>query len=165
MGWSAWQRLGKRKQRARRTRRTTWPWQKRPNLFSRVPSRTGGSRAWSRSARTCGQPSPTCERARLVVQTEEGREHAEHALRLCTALFWYWYWYVYSREGWSFLEQALTMRKWVDSSLQARTLSAAGGLLWQLYDMEPSTGADQGEPGTDPGNWVIQQALRTLSCC
>ena len=76
------------------------------------------------------------ERARLVVQTEEGREHAEHALRLCTALFWYWYWYVYSREGWSFLEQALTMRKWVDSSLQARTLSAAGGLLWQLYDMD-----------------------------
>jgi hypothetical protein len=58
----------------------------------------------------------------------------ERALRLCAALSWYWYWYGYFREGWSFLEQALTMRKGVDRSLQARTLSAAGGLLWQLDD-------------------------------
>jgi predicted ATPase/serine/threonine protein kinase/DNA-binding CsgD family transcriptional regulator len=76
------------------------------------------------------------ERARLEVQAEEGRDQAERALRLCAALFWFWYWYGYFREGWSFLEQALTMRKGVDRSLQARTLSAAGGLLWQLDDLE-----------------------------
>jgi predicted ATPase/DNA-binding CsgD family transcriptional regulator len=76
------------------------------------------------------------ERARMEVQAEEGRDQAERALRLCAALFWFWYWYGYLREGWSFLEQALTMRKGVDRSLQARTLSAAGGLLWQLDDPE-----------------------------
>ncbi len=76
------------------------------------------------------------ERARRQVQAEEGREQAERALRLCTALFWFWYWYGYFREGWSFLEQALTMWKGVDRSLQARTLSTAGRLLWQLDDPE-----------------------------
>jgi len=76
------------------------------------------------------------ERARMEGQAEEGREHAERALRLCTALFWFWFWYGYFREGWSFLEQALTMLKEVDRSLQARTLSTAGGLLWQLDDPE-----------------------------
>jgi len=76
------------------------------------------------------------ERARMEGQAEEGRGQAERALRLCVALFWFWYWYGYFREGWSFLEQALTMRKGVDRSLQARTLSTAGGLLWQLDDLE-----------------------------
>jgi predicted ATPase/DNA-binding CsgD family transcriptional regulator len=76
------------------------------------------------------------ERAPMEGQAEEGRGQAERALRLCVALFWYWYWYGYSREGWSFLEQALTMRKGVDRSLQARMLSTAGFLLWQLDDLE-----------------------------
>lgn len=76
------------------------------------------------------------ERARMEVQAEEGREQAERALRLCAALFWFWCYYGYLREGLSFLEQALTMRKGVDRSLQARMLSATGGLLLQLDDLE-----------------------------
>ncbi len=76
------------------------------------------------------------ERARMEGQAEEEREYAKRALRLCIALFWFWYWYGYFREGWNFLEQALTMRKGVDRSLQARTLSTAGFLLWQLDNLE-----------------------------
>ncbi len=76
------------------------------------------------------------ERARREGQAEGGRGQAERALRLCVALFRFWHWYGYFREGWSFLEQALTMRKGVDRSLQARTLRTAGGLLWQLDDLE-----------------------------
>jgi DNA-binding CsgD family transcriptional regulator len=76
------------------------------------------------------------ERARMEGQAEKGWGQAERALRLCVALFRFWHWYGYFREGWSFLEQALTMRKRVDRWLQARTLSAAGGLLWQLDDLE-----------------------------
>ncbi len=76
------------------------------------------------------------ERARMEVQAEEGREHAEQALRLCAALFWFWSECMFYREGWSFLERALAMRKGVNVSLQARVLSNAGALLQQLDDTE-----------------------------
>lgn len=75
-------------------------------------------------------------RARVEGQAEEARRQAERALRLCVALSWFWEWYEYFREGWSFLEQALTMRMGVERSLQARALRCAGGLIRGLLDLE-----------------------------
>jgi len=76
------------------------------------------------------------ERAHMEVQTKEGREQSERALRLCVALFSFWYNRGYLREGWTFLERALAVREGVDASLRARVLYNAGFLLWEMDDME-----------------------------
>ncbi len=76
------------------------------------------------------------ERAHMEVQTKEGREQSERALRLCVALFWFWHTRGYFREGWTFLERALAMREGVDASLRARVLYNAGFLFWEMDDME-----------------------------
>lgn len=76
------------------------------------------------------------ERAHMEVQTKEGREQSERALRLCVALFPFWYNRGYFREGWNFLERTLAMREGVDASLRARVLYNAGFLLWDMDDPE-----------------------------
>ncbi len=77
------------------------------------------------------------ERARMEVQTKDGREQAEaeRALRLCVALFPFWYNRWYFKEAWSFLEQALDLRENVVAPLRARVLYNAGFLLWHLDDL------------------------------
>jgi DNA-binding CsgD family transcriptional regulator len=76
------------------------------------------------------------ERVRMEGQTEEGREQAERALRLCVALFPFWYNRGYLREAWTELSRALAMREGVDASLQARALYNTGFLLWDMDDLE-----------------------------
>ncbi len=67
---------------------------------------------------------------------EEGKEQAERALRLSTALFWFWYVRGYYREAQAFQEQALAGRSSVATPLRARALQVAAGLAWDLADME-----------------------------
>src|SRR3989440_10771498 len=47
------------------------------------------------------------------VEREQNKQQAEQALRLCTALSWFWSIRGYSREGQTFLEQALSLREGV----------------------------------------------------
>jgi predicted ATPase/DNA-binding CsgD family transcriptional regulator len=77
------------------------------------------------------------DRAHAAVQTGENRrEHAEQALRLCAALYWFWYTRMYYREGFGFLERALAIAEDVDVPLRIRALSNAGALLADLDDPE-----------------------------
>ncbi len=72
------------------------------------------------------------ERAR---SEEEGKQQAEHALRLCAALYWFWYIRGYLREGRTFLERALLLGAGVAAPVRARALSAAGELALVVEDM------------------------------
>jgi predicted ATPase/class 3 adenylate cyclase len=76
----------------------------------------------------------------LLVQArgggEQNKAQAERALRFCTALSWFWTIRGYSREGQSFLEQALALRERVSVPMRARALYTAAHLAWILDDLE-----------------------------
>jgi predicted ATPase/DNA-binding CsgD family transcriptional regulator len=56
------------------------------------------------------------------------REQEEMALRLGSALYWFWFVRHHSREGWTFLEQALARSKACTVAVRAKALWAAGNL-------------------------------------
>src|SRR5438067_660151 len=58
--------------------------------------------------------------AQVRVGREQSKQQAEQALRLCTALSWFWSIRGYSREGQTFLEQALALRESVSASVKAK---------------------------------------------
>jgi len=68
--------------------------------------------------------------------TPEVQVHAEQALRLCAALYWFWYDHGYIREGQVFLERALARHEGVAPQLRARALYAAAELASGLDDIE-----------------------------
>ncbi len=70
------------------------------------------------------------EAARQGPGSEEGRQQAERALRLCIALFWFWDARRQLREAWTFLKQALAVGEGVAASVRARALYAAANLTW-----------------------------------
>src|SRR5438067_3553320 len=70
------------------------------------------------------------EAARQGPRSEEGRQQAERALRLCIALFWFWDAHGQLREAWTFLKQALAVGEGVAASVRARALYAAANLTW-----------------------------------
>jgi len=76
------------------------------------------------------------EQAHVQAGTPEGQVHAEQALRLCAALYWFWHDSGYMREGQVFLEQALAGREGVAAPLRARALYAAAELASGLDDIE-----------------------------
>jgi predicted ATPase len=65
-----------------------------------------------------------------------GSQHAEGALRLCSAMRWFWTMRGYIREGRTYLEQALAKRATVSPRIQALALSAAAELTFFLDDYE-----------------------------
>jgi predicted ATPase/class 3 adenylate cyclase/DNA-binding CsgD family transcriptional regulator len=67
---------------------------------------------------------------------EAGKQQAERALRLCTAVYWFWALRGHLREGRAFLEQALAMREEVVAMVRARALYAAAELAWNQDDMK-----------------------------
>jgi len=76
------------------------------------------------------------EQPHVQAGTPEGQLHAEQALRLCVALYWFWYHCGYMREGQVFLERALARRGGVATPLRARALYAAAELAYGLDEME-----------------------------
>lgn len=76
------------------------------------------------------------EHARMGEGTEEGQRQAEQTLRLCVALEPFWYVRGYSREGLSFLDQALATHEAVGAAVKARALHAAAELAASLDDLE-----------------------------
>ena len=70
------------------------------------------------------------EGARQESRSEEGRQQAECALRLCIALFWFWDARRQLREAWTFLKQALAVGEGVAAPVRARALYAAFNLTW-----------------------------------
>jgi len=61
---------------------------------------------------------------------------AEHALRLCGALYWFWNIHGYFREGHTFLERALAVREGISASVQLKVLYAATEVASILDDYE-----------------------------
>jgi len=76
------------------------------------------------------------DQAQVQAGTPGGPLHAEQALRLCVALYWFWYHRGSMREGQVFLEQALARREGVAASLRARALYTAAELAFGLNNME-----------------------------
>jgi predicted ATPase/class 3 adenylate cyclase/DNA-binding CsgD family transcriptional regulator len=68
--------------------------------------------------------------------SEEGKQQAERALRLCVALYWFWNNCGHWREGWTALSQGLTVSQGVAASVRARALCAAAELIWELGDLD-----------------------------
>jgi predicted ATPase/DNA-binding CsgD family transcriptional regulator len=76
------------------------------------------------------------EQPHVQAGTPEGQVHAEQALRLCVALYWFWFHRGYAREGQVFLERALARHEGVATPLRARALYAAAELAFGLDEME-----------------------------
>src|SRR5437763_242993 len=74
--------------------------------------------------------------AQARVGREQSKQQAEQALRLCTALSWFWSIRGYSREGQTFLEQALALRESVSASVKAKAFYTAADLAFLLDDLE-----------------------------
>jgi predicted ATPase/class 3 adenylate cyclase len=76
----------------------------------------------------------------LVAQARGGSEHsrqqAERALRLCSALLGFWSIRGYSREGQTFLEQALTLSESVSVPVRVKAFYTAANLAFHLDDAE-----------------------------
>jgi len=72
----------------------------------------------------------------LLERAVGGTEQAAHALRMCTALFWFWYIRGYVREGRTFLERAMANSEGVGAHVRANALFAAGHLAYALDDYE-----------------------------
>ncbi len=71
--------------------------------------------------------------ARQELGSEEGKQQAERALRLCVALLdWFWDTRGRWREGWTFFEQSLAVGKGVAASVRARALCAAATMNWNM---------------------------------
>src|SRR5205085_3347816 len=64
------------------------------------------------------------------------KQRAEQALRFCTALFSFWSIRGYSREGQTFLEQALPLRESVSVPVKAKAFYTAAELAFLLDDLE-----------------------------
>jgi predicted ATPase/class 3 adenylate cyclase/DNA-binding CsgD family transcriptional regulator/DNA-binding XRE family transcriptional regulator len=76
------------------------------------------------------------ERAGMRAGSAGQKEHAEQAMRLCGALYWFWNIHGYYREGRSFLERALAVREGVAASVQVKVLYAATELAITQDDLE-----------------------------
>ncbi len=76
------------------------------------------------------------EQPHVQAGTPEGQLHAEQALRLCVALYWFWFHRGSVREGQVFLERALARQEGVAAPLRARALYAAAELASGLDEME-----------------------------
>ncbi|GAC1349466.1 MAG: hypothetical protein NVSMB27_22870 [Ktedonobacteraceae bacterium] len=74
--------------------------------------------------------------AQARVGGEQSKHQAERALRFCTALSWFWSIRGYSREGQTFLEQALALRESVSALVRARAFYTAAELAFLLDDQE-----------------------------
>ena len=58
------------------------------------------------------------------------RGQAEHAARMCAALWWFWYMRGYLVEGRRWLQQALAREKSLSDPVRAKTLCGAANLAW-----------------------------------
>lgn len=76
------------------------------------------------------------EQAHRQAGTPQGQESAEHALRLCAALYVFWYIRGYNQEGQAYSEQALAVRSGVKAPVQARILSNAAYMAMAVDKFE-----------------------------
>jgi predicted ATPase/class 3 adenylate cyclase/DNA-binding XRE family transcriptional regulator len=76
------------------------------------------------------------EQAGFRAGGEEGKRWAELAMRLSGVLYWFWNIHGHLREGRSFLERALAVRKGVAARVQIKVLNAATVLAITQDDLE-----------------------------
>lgn len=68
--------------------------------------------------------------------SEQSKPQAEQALRFCTALSWFWYVRGYSKEGQTFLEQALVLREDISVPVRVNAFYTAANLAFHLDDLD-----------------------------